>query len=250
MSYDSTVLALSPTIYLKLDETSGTTASDSSGNGNNFTIPAATTKSQAACLSDGGYSMSSDGFGNSICYLSSVPAAISNPTAFSLVCWVYLASTSAKGCFMKVGASSTNGYALGVGNTTMDANGNNLIGLAEGLAWKASGAAIGTGNHMVALTRDASNWLFYIDGSLAATTGAQTITAAATETSVGGYNAGGTLRYLTSTARVDAAAFFPTKLTGTDISNLYAAGTTSPTTRKFAPVARRNRQPVIRAAHL
>lgn len=37
MSYSSEVLADSPAIYLKLNETSGTTASDSSGNGNNGT---------------------------------------------------------------------------------------------------------------------------------------------------------------------------------------------------------------------
>ncbi len=88
MTYDSVVLADSPAVYLKLDEASGTTATDSSGNGRNATIPSANVSYSQRSLASG--------LGSSIRLTSGVSASINipystgfiNSTSFSLEMWV------------------------------------------------------------------------------------------------------------------------------------------------------------------
>lgn len=52
-AYTTAVLADSPVVYLKLDETSGTTATDSSGNSHNGTYSAGITLGASSLLTDG-----------------------------------------------------------------------------------------------------------------------------------------------------------------------------------------------------
>jgi hypothetical protein len=83
MTLISTILADAPTAFYEMQETSGTTAHDSSGNGFDATITGGVTLGQSGPTSDTGYkSMSYDG---STGYLA-VPAGVSfnNATAFSV----------------------------------------------------------------------------------------------------------------------------------------------------------------------
>lgn len=68
----------------------------------------------------------------------------------SAYCWVFLGSRSLNGAFIKIG-NSTTGFGLGVGNTTFDDAGNNIIGLYENVTWRASTTQIGTGWHFVGM---------------------------------------------------------------------------------------------------
>lgn len=96
-------------------------------------------------------------------------------TNISMFGWVYIPTTSEKGCFWHNGynapGSGYNGYALGVGDTQMDNVGNNLVGLLDGVAWLSFAKAIGAaGWHFVGMTRDATTWRGYVDNVVAATT--------------------------------------------------------------------------------
>lgn len=92
-------------------------------------------------------------------------------TNITMMCWVYLSGTSLKGVFIDIGSNpdgsgyNTRGFSLGVGSTTADLNGNNLIGIYNGVRWIATGRAIGTGWHHVAMTINGSSKpTLYIDG--------------------------------------------------------------------------------------
>lgn len=61
-------------------------------------------------------------------------------------------------------ATGADGYALGVGNGNYRTSGTNLLGVASGVTWLDFGIAIGSGWHMVTMTRDATTWRGYVDG--------------------------------------------------------------------------------------
>lgn len=117
----------------------------------------------------------------------------------TLETWVRLDSASTRGAFIKVGGN--NGYAIGVGTSSYDNNGNNLIGLYEGIAWINTNVTIGTGWHHVAMVITTSGVAkFFIDGTLVFTSSSSSITTPAATTYIGGYDStgfGGLTRYCT-----------------------------------------------------
>lgn len=80
---------------------------------------------------------------------------------------VWLPSASLQGTFVGLNQNPTAdaGMHLGVGDSTMDNAGNNIICLLGGLLWRVPGAAIGTGAHTVAVVINVNAaYDFYIDG--------------------------------------------------------------------------------------
>jgi hypothetical protein len=220
VAYDDEVLADAPEFYLKLDETSGSTAVDSSGNGNDFTYQADVVLAQPALLGDGGYSVSANPT-SSAAILSSVPAAFTAATAFTLEAWVYLTTTSQSINFVTIGNGS-NGYSLDVnGGTGYNTSGNRLGAAAAGRYNVPSGVNIGLGSHHVAVVRNGNAVEFYIDGVQVATNGSAwgTVNAPTTRCVIGG-----TVDTLQPSQRIDCAAAYATALSSTRIADHYAAG--------------------------
>lgn len=126
--YAAEVLADSPVAYWKLDETSGTTATDSVG-GNNGTYTGGYTLNQPGIPSTGRPSVLFDGTSG---YVNlGAPAALNLTAAWTLEAWVYLISTP-NGCAV-ISEQYTGGanpvlYALGFGITTGGAGGASLEG--------------------------------------------------------------------------------------------------------------------------
>lgn len=80
--------------------------------------------------------------------------------------WVYLSSTSLAGAFFKIG-SATGGFGLGVGSTTVDAAGGNIVALYEAVRWIPTGFAFSIGWHHVAISLNGSGHpSIYYDGRL------------------------------------------------------------------------------------
>jgi hypothetical protein len=75
-----------------------------------------------------------------------------------------LTSASTNGTLFKIG--SPNGMGFGVGGSTFDSAGNNLIGLREGIAWQTLASSIGTGNFrlLVSSATFTGNWTAYLNG--------------------------------------------------------------------------------------
>ena len=115
---------------------SGTAWTDLSTSGNNGTLTNGPTFDSA----DGG-SIVFDGT-NDYVALPLITSAIANVT---LQCWVYLGTTSAKGSFMGVGASS-NGWSFGVGgNGNIDNVGNEIVAIFPGNRYIGTSTNYGTG---------------------------------------------------------------------------------------------------------
>lgn len=92
-------------------------------------------------------------------------------TNLALSAWINVPDTSEKGIIFHVGGQTgANGYCLGVGSGTADSDGNDLVCLLSSVAWLNFAAAIGTGWHHIALTRDATTWRGYVDGVVSGTT--------------------------------------------------------------------------------
>jgi len=89
-------------------------------------------------------------------------------TGFTVSGWVNLDSDSESGAFVKIGGTSPNqGFGIGVGETSFDNNGNNLIILYEGVRWIDTNVDIGTGWHHVVLCVDGSGYpKAFIDGEI------------------------------------------------------------------------------------
>lgn len=145
------------------DECTGTTVTDSSGMGNNGSLTAGVAFSTNT-PNNQGCSLSFNGSG-SVTFAAPPTAATTNVT---ITAWVYLSSVSLRGAFVHNGSlvGGGDGFALGVGGTNFDTYGNHLILLGDAVAWRDSGANIGIGWHHVAITKDASTWQFYLDGSI------------------------------------------------------------------------------------
>lgn len=96
-----------------------------------------------------------------------------NTTNISMFGWVYISTTSEKGCFWNNGKNTMeamDGYGLGVGAHTADFVGNELVGLLDGIAWLSFAKPIGAaGWHFVGMTRDALTWRGYVDNVVAVT---------------------------------------------------------------------------------
>jgi len=162
-SYDTAVMTDTPLIYLKLDETSGTTASDSSGNAHHFTYGSGVTLNAGTNLL--GKMVAGSG-SDYIASLLSMPGTFAGTGDWAIEAWVKLPDYSQSGPFVKIGGYG-DGFSLGVGDTTQDDSGNHLIGLGEFAGWHNGYHSIGLTDHYVVLDHHSSTWDFYVDGTLA-----------------------------------------------------------------------------------
>ena len=134
-------------------------------------------------------------------------SALSSNSVFSYAGCVYLPSSSLSGCFFSNGISTlsgdggSSGVWVGVGSASgTPGTGNYLIVLSSAVAWQQTGAAIGTGWHFIAVTRDGTTMRAYIDGTQTPTLTASTATPIAPN--------GGVWMGQTSTVGGDKMPFF------------------------------------------
>ncbi len=132
--------------------------------------------------------------------------------------WVNLDSASEDGAFIKIGDSST-GFGIGVGASTFDDSGNNLIMLYEGIRWIDTNVNIGTGWHHVAMVVDKDGEPSgYIDGKkvYSDTLNSDGLVPKGNVTYIGGYAA----RYVDS--YIDEVMIWNRSLTKTEVYEIYA----------------------------
>ncbi len=83
----------------------------------------------------------------------------------SIEAWVNVPSNMEQGSIVQVGSYGTNGYGFGVGGSTYDNRGNNLIMIFAGVRWIDTNVDIGTGWHHIAMViSDTGVPTAYIDG--------------------------------------------------------------------------------------
>jgi hypothetical protein len=209
MSYDSEVLADSPLFYCKLDETSGTTMTDSSGNGRDGFYFGATLN-QAALVNDGGRSALGTASGQGIGTLAS--AAWMEQNNFTAECWVKPNNTNGGKSFFSRFIGGNMNWAL-----FQDLSQLRFI-LNSSQAVTPTTYTVGATYHLVG-TYDGTNLRLYVNGSLVATTATAQSGTNGQPMQVGGHSGA---NY--SQATVDNVAFYAGALSGTRIAAHYSAG--------------------------
>ena len=235
MSYSSEVLADSPLAYWKLDETSGSVAADSSGNGRDAAYGGGNTLGATSLLTDGtGHALG-------------LTANTSNGVSIAAASWMSVTALTAEALVnFTSSVDGSNGDAIvdqygGGGfrwllwrNTTGKAalqltNGTTFYNVAS-----TTTLSLNTTYH-VAGTWDGSNIRIYLNGSLentTATTG--TLPASSQVLAIGAYSNS------SSTApggSIDEVAIYGTALSGTRIAAHYTAATSAPADATVTAVA-------------
>ncbi len=242
-AYPTAVAALGPAFYLKFDETSGTTLADSSGNARDATLSGSGSTLATTALTTPGTAIDHNGSGR----VTIANAAWQNTADFSIV--GLIRPTSLSGAIY-IWQQCTDGSSGG--NWFLRTSGTALQGVvfrSTGNTFAVSSALSTSTTYHVAMTWDGTTTRLYVNGSPDGTdtagSGART-TGQAILVPGGRSDGGG------SVGTQDDVAYFDYALTAGEISTLYAAvnGSDGGTTRKFGPATTRQRQPLIRAAHL
>lgn len=218
--YATVLLALSPTMYWKLDETSGTTAADASGNGNTGTYNGTYSLQQASLIDDGTWAVSfTDGYIRRANIVAGTMTAIAwiktsqsggvdnNAYNGPGIWWADVSGAAADIIPMSIVNAGKLGFFTGNNDTLVSATAIN-----------------DNVRHMIAVTRDSTTGAkqIYIDGSLDASATHSTGTKNANANMDIGKNTGDVRPYV---GVIDEVAVFSSVLSGANISSLWSAGT-------------------------
>lgn len=227
MSYDSEVLADSPLLYLKLNDSSGNPA-DSSGNSVAVTAQNSPTYGASPLIADGGTAVTLAAASSQYFVVTHGAATALDGLAapWTLEAWVKPSSTTGgPGIIWKAYNGSTVVFALGYGLT--DDGGTLQAGYFSGswgVATDPAGAHSAGVTQHVAGTYDGSTVKLYINGSLVASQGATGNPAGASgyDTFIGKRGDSGLNPYFDGA--MDGVAIYGSVLSATRIAAHYTAG--------------------------
>jgi fibronectin type 3 domain-containing protein len=233
--YAKNVIADAPSLYWRLDESSGLTALDISGNGDNGTYGSGDSKPVSGAITDGtspaDTAITLSGNNNGVMVGQS---QLPSPTAFTIETW--FKTTHASGKLVGFGNAST-----ATGSTSYDKHiyfsGNNLnFGVYTGVENIISTSALPLINnqwHHVVATQDASGMKLYVDGQLKASSPVNTNQAYNGYWHVGGDTGWGTVANYTGS--LDEVAIYPYALSANQVLSDYQIGTGQTTTPNPPP---------------
>jgi hypothetical protein len=227
MSYQSEVLADSPLLYVRFEETSGATCANDGSLGGDATASGTYTRDVAGGASGLGVAIAlGGGVGDAVTYPHHASLNITGDVTYE--CWVKIASYAADmGAMMK---------GLGAGET--GSVGGYILRILTSRQLRVVKAGIGTlgtstgtipndsGWHHIAFTRSGNTYTFYIDGADAGSfSSSTTINAVSAAFQIGRewYDGGG--RPLSGS--IDEAAVYSSALTSTRIQAHYDARNTA-----------------------
>lgn len=221
MTYTSEVLADSPLVALHLDETSGTTAADYSGNGRDMTSANCTLNQPGVMLAAG----TSYDLNGSSSQISLADAAWQRPAAFTIKGWIKPDQVDFRAIAAKDAAGAGWAFYIVSGKLSLYTNGS---------AHTDTTTALSTGvKYMVSATYDSGTIKLYVNDTLVATfPGASLTQTSATSLLLGvstGSN-GGASRFFWFDGLLDEVEYYDTALSGARIAAHYAAGVATPIT--------------------
>ena len=192
--------------YYKMDTGTGTTASDSSGNGNTGTLTNGPTWQTSGAMAGPGNALDFDGSDD---YVLGSERIMSNTDNWTIMAWVRLTALQSGEQFAAYNGDDSGGYGFGFDN-------GQLRGLYGGVAWHNTGIFITaeTWNH-VAMRRESGTLRFYLNGRLLDYSSTATPNSPSSVFSVGSQ---GNSRYLYG--RVDELSFWQRALSAQEIRDM------------------------------
>jgi Concanavalin A-like lectin/glucanases superfamily len=241
-TYDSAVLALSPYAYYRLDETSGTTAADTSGHGHNGTYEGTPgthyTLGQASIVPGTSYTAKffAANPGAPKVALPSVPFGLINGSwagDFTVTLW---AKPDSSAVSQAAGMIEVNDYYFGQLSSSITPSTSPYFGAYPIANWFSSSGTFADGNaHMLALvvrhstTSTKCDLFLYVDGALNNSAGSTTC-AGGNETYSTNAGVAGRVSYSSGAGgyfgQVGGVAIFSGALTASQIAGLYNPGPT------------------------
>jgi Tfp pilus assembly protein PilE len=144
-----------------------------------------------------------------------------NATDASISCWIFNPVSSNRGLFVNVGTSG--GYGIGIGGTSTNDNGSNLIILLTSVRWAPTTTTIGVGWHHVVLTVNSAGIpTAYLNGTSAGSYPGTGPSAPNGSLTTIGARTNSPAHLFTGT--VDDVRLYNRTLSPTEIVALYAAG--------------------------
>lgn len=223
MSYSSEVLADSPLAYWRLGETSGATASDSSGNGRDCTYNVNMILGATGLLaSDADLAASFNG-SNAYCDIA-YASWMDTPTAMTVEAWIKTSASGTQAIVDRDDGSSPRVWQFRLNGAQLE-----FVKISGGVVTATTtGLSLNDGSaHHVAVTYDGSNIRLYADGALIGSpTSAPGTLTGARKLQIG-VNDGGFNWFL---GVIDETAYYGSVLSGTRLAAHYAAGIAAPGT--------------------
>lgn len=222
MSYSSEVLADSPLLYLRFEETAGATCANGGSLAGNATAAGTYTRNISTGLAGVGVGIDLDGISGVVTYPDTASLDITGDVTFE--CWLNV-DTLRNSFMMSKGAptgAATGGYAL-----QLQLSGA-LRWYVPGFSSAISSAVITTGSWFhCACTRSGNNFVVYVNGSnVGSATVAATAVATAEPFTVGAWSVGGVMQSF-SDGKFDEVAVYNTALSSTRVAAHYAARSTA-----------------------
>lgn len=222
--YNAIVLSDAPLAYWKLNETTGTTAADSSGNALSGTYAGSYTLASAPPSNAPGAVLLDGIIGYVNC---GTPAALNITAAWTLEAWIYLtAKPNGAGIICEAYPGSGNVlYALAFSNATGVGASTLMCGFYTGTAWRAIVGPSPSINawHHVAATWDGTTLRLYLDGTQVAS-GTPAATPVAGNNGIYLGRRWDTYSSPYFPGRLAAAAIYGTALSAARIATHYSAG--------------------------
>lgn len=228
-NYDATILADGPVAFWPLNETSGTTATDTTGNGHSgsYVGTAGTnyTLGQAG-IGDGETAVLFDGSAGYV-DVATVPTTVTN--TWSLEAWIKLSTTSGLGNDLLVVANgkdaSPGAFGMGLSTGNMEVGPREVAAYSGGTAEEGLGAVVNdTSWHYIAIVCNGSgSTQAYLDGTATGSAKSQSYTVPTGSLFIAAYEQSSGTPYRVFPGTIAKAAIYNKALTATQISNHYAA---------------------------
>ena len=184
-AYRDAVLADNPLGYWRFEEPSGTIAANL-GSAMSDGVYNAGITTEAPGLARSERALRCPGEPESPVTFTNTATGI--PTV-TLECLVSVTDPNNHGCLIKLGNQDRNGIGFGLGGTSFDNVGLNLIVLYEGVAWRVSSVSLTPGTHHVgAVIPDSGGAKIYLNGNLVAQLRSSSRYSADSIGSIGGYS--------------------------------------------------------------
>jgi hypothetical protein len=217
-----------------LNEGSGSTALDSSGNGNNGTWYGSQTGTSG--YYSAGYSQQWAGqFDGSTDYIDlGVPSALEIYSSLTISAWVYsttIYGSAAQFVVAKDFSTGARGFGIGISNSGylyIEVNGSAVL--------SSSGPVIGGTNvwHQIVVTNDGGTWTGYVDGTSVGSASPGTPSAnTAAHWHIGNRAYVGVSNNFAG--RIEDVLIYNSVLTAAQVSQLYGAGTSAPHIASLSP---------------
>lgn len=226
-AWKAEILADAPWAAWALEESGGANPFVDTGSNGVAWTPAGGVLTGIAPLPTGSAGFAAAGSGSApIASLPSgnTPASI-NGSNVTVEAWFYKPAGSIRGGLVKIGGNGGTGWAFGIGGTTLDNAGSNLVLISEAIAWHNTGYVLATGIHHLVVVRGAGNAVTVYDNGAVAWTGSLSSPHAPNGgVTIGGYNNGSALRFLPSTVTMDEVAFYAAALSAGRVAAHYNGG--------------------------